>query len=78
MAEKIIDVFPLGRRAVFYLVPFGNSRQDGLGRQPAGAVVVQMKIEGFYMGMILQKPGEGGGQFAFLDLFLRLVNPGQG
>lgn len=43
-----------------------------------GAVVVQMEIEGFHMGMILQKPGEGGGQFAFLDLFLRLVNPGQG
>ena len=30
------------------------------------------------MGVVLQKPGEGHRQLAFLDLFLWLVHPGQG
>ena len=30
------------------------------------------------MGAVLQKSGEGHRQLAFLDLFLRLVHPGQG
>lgn len=78
VAQKIIHILSTGRRFVLHTVALRHDSHDCLGRQPASRVIVQMEIDGFHMGVVLQKSGEGHRQLAFLDLFLRLVHPGKG
>lgn len=77
MAEGVVHIFAPGRRAVFDFILLGDHRLDGLGHQPAGHIVIQMEINRFHMRVFLQKAGKGHRQLALLDLFLRLVHPGQ-
>ena len=76
--EKIIHILSTGRGFVLHPVALRHDSHDRLGRQPASGIVVQMEIDVFHMGVVLQKSGEGHRQLAFLDLFLRLVHPSQG
>ena len=78
VAQKIIHILSTGRRFVLHPVALWHDSHDRLGSQLASGVIVQMKIDGFHMGVVLQKSGEGHRQLAFLDLFLWLVHPGQG
>lgn len=78
VAEGVVHIFALGRRAVFDLILPGDHRLDGLGCQPASRIVIQMEIDRFHMRVFLQKAGKGHRQLALRNLFLRLVHPGQG
>ena len=78
MAQKIIHILSTGRGFVLHPVARWHDSHDRFGRQPASGVIVQMEIDRFHMGVVLQKPGKGHRQLAFFHLFLRLVHPGQG
>ena len=78
VAQKIVHILSTGRRFVLHPVALRHDSHNRLGSQPASGVIIQMEIDGFHMGVVLQKPGEGHRQLAFLDLFLRLVHPGKG
>ena len=78
VAEGVVHILAPGRRTVFDFVLPGDHRLDGLGRQPASRIVIQMEIDRFHMRVFLQKAGKGYRQLALRNLFLRLVHPGQG
>lgn len=75
VAQKIIHILSTGRRFVLHPVALRHDSHDRLGSQPASGVIIQMEIDGFHMGVVLQKPGEGYRQLAFLDLFFGWYTP---